>query len=1502
MTLFYKKINFFVLTSIFNALFTLHLMPKLYKKDYFKDNCGFGLIANIQGKSSRSIVLNSIEALKSMTHRGGIGSDGKTGDGCGLLLNLDKDFFTKKLKSEQNINLSGRFAIGQLFFFKEFNEVKSEINNILDNEGLKLVAIRDVPIKKEILGYIALECMPNIYQIFIEAKDPSMSDIKFETALLQSRKFIEEIYLDDEKLYFCSFSSKTIVYKGLMLPRDIDNFYIDFQSKDFRSSICVFHQRFSTNTSPRWHLAQPFRLLAHNGEINAIRGNRNWSRARSNIFDSSLIPKIQKFKQIVNETGSDSSALDNMLEILVSGGINIFKSIRMLLPPAWQNAQLIDPDVRSFHEYNSMHMEPWDGPAGIVMSDGKLAICVLDRNGLRPARYQIDKLGNITIASETGVNPINNENIISKGRITPGGLLAVDTENAEVLTDKEIDNELKNRAPYRKWLKENAIYVESSLDKYEGPGLKKINSEEFNISSKLYLLYKEERTSVIKPLAIDSQEGTGSMGDDTALAVMSKMHRQIYDYFRQQFAQVTNPPIDSLREACVMSLETCFGPELNVFDETPDHAKRLVTSSPVLSYKKLQSILTNPYFKCDEIKLSYRKNDSLDESLKRLQNIAVQSIKKGNTIIHLDETLPDKNSLPINALLAVGCIHQKLVELGLRSKANIIVTSSSARDTHQIACLIGFGATAVYPTLAYQTILDLTDRNELKGSPHENCARYRKGINKGLLKIISKMGISTISSYRGSQLFEIVGLNYEVVDLCFTNTESRIGGKNLEDLDKEIKALNDYSRSNLSEINVGGLLKYVHGGEYHTYNPEIVKKLQEAVSTGSSEIYREYANLVDNRPPAMLRDLLEVKTAKNKNVSKSNPESIQSIIKRFDSAGMSLGSLSPKAHETLAEAMNTLGARSNSGEGGEGKHRYGTIKMSKIKQIASGRFGVTPHYLVNAEVLQIKIAQGAKPGEGGQLPGGKVNKLIAELRYSTPGITLISPPPHHDIYSIEDLAQLIYDLKQVNPRALVSVKLVSEPGVGTIAAGVAKAYADLITISGHDGGTGASPLTSIRYAGSPWELGLAESHQSLRDAGLRHKVRLQTDGGMKTGLDVIKAAILGAESFGFGTGPMISMGCKYLRICHLNNCATGVATQRKDLIDQHFIGEKEKVMNYFKFIANDVREHLKNIGVKKLEDLIGQTQYLQQITDIEDQYKSINLSGLLENDHVNKEPYFCTVARNSPWDKGDLSKKILKQAKKIISEERKGTLNFNINNTDRSIGASISGYIAKMYGEEGLPKKLSLKFNGSAGQSFGCWNANNLNLILNGDANDYVGKGMNGGKIIIKNDADFAVKNNTVLAGNTCLYGATGGELFIAGSVGERFAVRNSGANAVVEGVGDHCCEYMTGGHVTVLGSVGINFGAGMTGGFAYVLDEDRTFFDKCNRGLVNLERISMEEMQPHRKLLKEILKKHYKFTKSSKAKIIIDDFERYEPYFWLVIPAASNIHDLLKATTANAA
>ena len=1148
-----------------------------------------------------------------------------------------------------------------------------------------------------------------------------------------------------------------------------------------------------------------------------------------------------------------------------------------------------------------MHMEAWDGPAGVVMSDGQWAICVLDRNGLRPARYQVLHNGMICVASETGIYPTTEEEVLQKGRLSPGGIFAVNTETGEVLDQNTIDNQLKQQKPYREWLKKSAVYLESTLDAFEGPSIKKMPHADLITASKLFSLFNEERVSVIKPLALAGIEGTGSMGDDTALAVLSRMPRSIYDYFRQQFAQVTNPPIDSLRETSVMSLETCFGPELNIFEETTEHAKRIVSTSPVLSHKKLNSLLKNPYFKVESFDLVYPPKLELADALENLTNKVIKAVKKGVVIIHLNEILPKGDTLSINALLAVGCIHQELVKLGLRSDANLVVSSASARDTHQIACLLSFGATAVFPWLAFQIILDLTHRNELKGSATANCAKYRKGINKGLLKIISKIGISTISSYRGSQLHEIVGLNRDVVKLSFTNTVSRVGGKTFDDLDVEMRSLKKYAHSNVSEISLGGLLKFVHGGEYHAYNPEVVKKLQEAVSSGSDNTYKEYADLVNFRPPAMLRDLMTLKYPKKP--KKVTVAPVKSMLKKFDSAGMSLGALSPDAHETLAEAMNSMGARSNSGEGGEAKERYGTSKMSKIKQVASGRFGVTPEYLVNAEVLQIKIAQGAKPGEGGQLPGGKVNALIAKLRYSTPGITLISPPPHHDIYSIEDLAQLIFDLKQVNPKALVSVKLVSEPGVGTIAAGVAKAYADLITISGHDGGTGASPLSSIRHAGSPWELGLSEAHQALRASNLRHKVRLQADGGLKTGLDVIKAAILGAESFGFGTGPMIAMGCKYLRICHLNNCATGVATQRRDIIDHHFVGEKEKVINYFTFIANEARQILSELGVSSIEEIIGQTQYLEDITQLDSRTKNIDISAILYSDRRSLSPHYCNTASNDPWDQADLNKKIMRNLKDSISKNTEANFSYQISNRDRSVGAQASGFIASLYGERGVTQTQTLNFKGSAGQSFGAWNANGLNLILQGDANDYVGKGMNGGKIVISNASQYASQSTpTVLAGNTALYGATGGELYVGGSAGERFAVRNSGASAVIEGAGDHCCEYMTGGHVTVIGDVGSNFGAGMTGGFAYVLDTNRRFFDQCNRSLVNLDRIVSEDMESHRKFLKQILTRHIKETKSSRAKTILDEFDRYSPSFWLVSPAALNIKDLLKATTANAA
>ena len=1473
----------------------------LFNKNLEKDNCGYGLICNRNGKPSRKVVEKSIDALSSMAHRGGVGFDGKTGDGSGLLFDINKDFYKKIIKSELSIALPEEFAIGCFFSKKELKDkLQSDLKKIFRSENLKVICFRNVPIDTSVLGEEAKDTLPDIFQVFLEQKDNS-SDLSLRSSLFQALKIIENKYLNCEEFYACSLSNETIVYKGLMMPEDLKSFYLDIKNKKFIASTCLFHQRFSTNTAPKWHLAQPFRLLAHNGEINAIRGNRNWAKARSSLFKTKLLPDLHMHENLINIDGSDSSALDNMIQLLVEGGMNLFRAIRAVIPPAWQNIQILDPDIRAFHEYNSMHMEAWDGPAGIALANKRYAVSFLDRNGMRPSRYQIEKDGTVTVASETGVNPVSATKIEAKGRISPGGIFAVDKETGKILTETDIDQELASKYPYRDWLKEHSNYVESKLDQSEGSGLKKISPEKYTLATKIFSLFLEERTSVIKVLGAAAQEGTGSMGDDTALAVLSRQNRQIYDYFRQQFSQVTNPPIDSLREQSVMSLETCYGPELNIFEPSSGHAKRLVTYSPILSYKKLDWILKNKIFKVKTFDLEYGESSSISDAIDKLILDVSSAIDKGTTIIHLNEALPSKNKLSLNALMATGALHQALIEQKKRTKVNIIVSTGSARDTHQIACLIAFGATSVYPWLAYQTILDLSHKTELKGDPFENCAKYRKGINKGLLKIISKLGISLISSYRGSQLFEIVGLSNEVVDKCFTNTDSRIGGKNFRNLENENRNISLFAKSNISDVSVGGLLKFIHGGEYHSYNPDVVKTLQEAVRSGDEDEYRKYSNLVNSRPASMLRDLLEFKSKKPK-IKKSKVEPQKHILKRFDSAGMSLGSLSPKAHETLAEAMNSIGGRSNSGEGGEAKERYGTNKRSKIKQIASGRFGVTPEYLVSAEVLQIKIAQGAKPGEGGQLPGGKVNELIARLRYSTPGITLISPPPHHDIYSIEDLAQLIFDLKQVNPKALVSVKLVSEPGVGTIACGVAKAYADLITISGHDGGTGASPISSIRYAGSPWELGLSETHQALRESGLRGRVRVQVDGGLKTGLDVVKAAIMGAESFGFGTGPMIAMGCKYLKICHLNNCATGVATQRSDIIDRHFVGEKERVVNYFKFISNEVREILAELGEQKLEDIIGKTELLDVIKDMPERYGDLDLSPILASNKKSLQPYFCNSNRNKPWDKGQLNREILAKAKKSILSNKSKTLKFNITNSDRSVGASISGFIAENFGEDGLDNKISLNFTGSAGQSFGCWNIEGLNLKVEGDVNDYLGKGMNGGRIVVKPPKRLEKNLNNIVAGNTALYGATGGKLFVSGGVGERFAVRNSGATAVIEGAGDHCCEYMTGGQVVILGEVGANFGAGMTGGFSYVLDEKRSFFDKCNRELINLDRVLSETMDPHRQNLKLLIEEHYKNTKSMKAKEILEDFERYLPNFWLVSPVALSVNDLLKTTTASAA
>ena len=1476
----------------------------LYQPDVFKDNCGFGLIAHTHGEASHDLVQTAIHSLSCMTHRGGVAADGKTGDGCGLLIATPKVFF-KKIASDNGFTLNEIFAVGTVFVNLDkalAQHSQDTLSQAIEAQGLLVAGWRDVPVDLSIVGDIARESLPGFKQILVNCPI-NMDEATFNRKLFVARRKAEIELKDDPLFYVTSLTSQVVIYKGLVMPADLPAFFLDLQDERLASHIVVFHQRFSTNTLPRWPLAQPFRYLAHNGELNTIDGNRDWAVARTPKFVTDLIPELQELQPLVNRVGSDSSSLDNMLEVLVSGGMDLFRALSILVPPAWQNVDTMDMDLRAFYEFYSQHMEAWDGPAGLVIQDGRYAVCMLDRNGLRPSRWVTTKNGYITVASEIGTWDYQPEDVIAKGRVGPGQMLVIDTETGNIMDTKAVGRQLKKAHPYRLWLRENAVRLRDDEQLEEKAYEQRETGEHLLALQKMFHITNEERTEIIRPSAENGQEAVGSMGDDTPMAVLSKQVRHVADFFRQQFAQVTNPPIDPLREAIVMSLETCLGSEKNIFEPTPDHANRIVLSSPVLSSSKMMQLrsVTKPGFEIETIDLNYDESMALDDAIKHICEQAAQAVRAGKVLIVLSDRNIEKGKVPANAIMVTGAVHHHLINVGLRADANLIIETGLVRDSHQLAVLLGFGATAVYPYLAYNVIADLVDKGDLLGDPLYAKNNFRKSLDKGLLKILSKMGISTVSSYRGAQLFEAVGLSEEVVELCFTGVESRISGATFDDLaiDQQILAKNAFTKR--VPLDQGGLLKFVFNKEYHAFNPDVIQALHKAVRTGDYDNYKEYASIVNSRPVATLRDLLQLDTSKS--ISVDDVEPIEQILKRFDSAGMSLGALSPEAHEAIATAMNTIGGRSNSGEGGEDPTRYGTIRNSKIKQVASGRFGVTPAYLRSAEVMQIKIAQGAKPGEGGQLPGGKVNSLIARLRYSVPGVTLISPPPHHDIYSIEDLAQLIFDLKQVNPNALVSVKLVSRPGVGTIATGVAKAYADLITISGYDGGTAASPLSSIHYAGSPWELGLSEAHQSLRVNGLRHKVRVQTDGGLKTGLDVVKAAILGAESFGFGTTPMIAVGCKYLRICHLNNCPTGVATQKSELRDEHFIGEAEMLINFFRFVAQETREWLAALGVRSMEELVGRTDLLSVMSGTTNKQQHLNLAPLLfTHSKADGKPQTCQVERNEPFDKGLLAEQMVIDMMDTIKSAKGGDFSYRIGNCDRSIGARISGEIAALHGNNGMASApINLHLTGTAGQSLGVWNAGGLNIKLEGDANDYVGKGMAGGEIVIypPKGSTFA-SQQTAIIGNTCLYGATSGHLYAAGTAGERFAVRNSGCFAVVEGTGDHCCEYMTGGVVTVLGKTGLNFGAGMTGGFAYVLDLDGDFFDRCNHELIDMHRISSEQTENHRINLMSIIKTHVAKTGSQWGQTILDDFEHYVRKFYLVKPKAANITSLLKTTMAD--
>jgi len=1474
----------------------------LYDPSYEHDSCGFGLIAQIDDRASARVVEMAFSALERLAHRGAVGADGLSGDGCGLLLHRPVAWL-RALALESHIDLAERFAAGLVFLAPKPAErlrAIGELEGRLRDEGLEVAGWRDVPVDTSVCGAEASASRPHVAQIFVNAP-ADLDEGAFERALFRARRLATNALADDDYFYAVTLSASTIGYKAMVLPGALKVFYPDLARADLATSAVVFHLRFSTNTTPQWRLAQPFRHLAHNGEINTIRANRTWMQARSGKLISPLID-FSELGALVTMDGSDSQSLDNALELLLIGGIALPTAMRILVPPAWSAREDIDSDLAAFYEYYALHTEPWDGPAGLVMCDGRYAACALDRNGLRPARWALADDNHLIVASEAGIWDYPDSAIVAKGRLGPGEMIAVDLVEHQLLRNADVDALNRDLAPFKQWLRDGVTYLESHLI---DPSLA---AEPFPNSTlarfqKLFGLSREERDTVLTTLAELGVEATGSMGDDTPVAAMSGEARPLYDYFRQAFAQVTNPPIDPLRETAVMSLVTQIGAEGNIFELSPENAKQVMLTSPVMSQRKLRQLLALPQFQNAQlfVDLYYRENEGLEAALKRMCSEACAAVRAGARLVFLSDRYPPQkpDKLPVHALLATAAIHQALVSARLRCDCNLIVETGTARDPHHFACLIGYGATAVYPYLAYQTLFALGNDGRIRaadGQPRELGRSYRRGIRKGLLKILSKMGISTVAGYRGAQLFEIVGLDRAIVDLCFAGTPSRIGGTRLVDLESEQRARVRAAYDANESLAPGGLLKFVHGGEYHAYNPDVVGALQRAVVTGDPDHYRYYADLVDGRAPASLRDLVELRGDVTP-IPLEDVEPIESILKRFDSAGMSLGALSPEAHETLAQAMNRLGARSNSGEGGEDPARYRTDKTSKIKQVASARFGVTPEYLVNAEVLQIKIAQGAKPGEGGQLPGHKVNDMIARLRYARPGIGLISPPPHHDIYSIEDLAQLIFDLKEVNPEALVSVKLVAHAGVGTIAAGVAKAYADLITISGHDGGTGASPLTSIHYAGVPWELGLAEAHETLRRNGLRDRVRLQTDGGLKTGLDVIKAAILGAESFGFGTAPMIAMGCKYLRICHLNTCATGVATQLDVLRKKHFIGTAEKVIRYFRFVADDVRTRLARLGVARLEDLVGRTDLLEVRTDVAGKRRRIDLSPMLNAAGLaDAGAQVCSGARNVPRDPGTLAARIVEDTRFAVAHKRGGEFRYAARNTDRSLGARLSGEIARKHGDLGMiDAPITLRLKGSAGQSLGAWNAGGLNIVLEGEANDGVGKGMAGGRIALypSKDAGF-VARDAVIIGNTCLYGATGGELYAAGRAGERFAVRNSGALAVVEGTGDHCCEYMTGGTVVVLGPTGLNFGAGMTGGFAYVLDTERNFVDRYNHELIDILRISLEGMENHMQHLRGLIATHIAETGSVWGEEILDQYRDFLSKFWLVKPKAAGLDTLI--------
>jgi glutamate synthase (NADPH/NADH) large chain/glutamate synthase (ferredoxin) len=1501
-----------------------NVKKSLYQSKFEHDACGVGFVANVHGRKERRILDHALQALCNLAHRGALDADAKTGDGAGVLIQLPQPFFkAEAAKLNGDVMPDQDIAVGFVFLPAKRAKLSAAATQAMEESirsfGMEVIGWREVPVQPKCLGDKALSTLPAMKQVLV-SRGEGMDDETFERQLFLARKVAGQRVREEgvEDFYIASFSSKTIVYKGLFNAPQLAQFYADLRSPLFETSLAVFHQRYSTNTFPTWRLAHPYRTLAHNGEINTLLGNKNWTRAREQEITSPIWGEdIEHLRQIIQPESSDSAALDNALEILRLSGRNILHSMLMLAPEAWEKMDDMDGEVRDFYRYHACLNEPWDGPAAVVFTDGRYVGATLDRNGLRPARYKLYQDGLMVFGSEAGMVELDDKQIVSKGRLGPGKIMAIDTHEGRLMDNDEVKKQVASQKPYGQWCQEHLVSLSDHARPIESSA-KPINILDLTLQQIAFGWDNEELNAIIKPMFITGAEAIGSMGDDTPLSVLSKRPKLLYSYFKQLFAQVTNPAIDSIREKVVMSLSTCMGHRRSWLEESPKHASLVRIDSPFLLEYELDALAKMDHPDVNPTTLSChfpRGGDgkALLGALREVCRRASEEVDKGRTIIILSDRGTDAEKVPIPMLLAVGGVHHHLIREGKRLKVSIVCETGEARDVHHFACLVGCGASAVNPYLAIDLIRQWTEDGELDITIEEAVANYRTSIENGMLKIMAKMGISTMSSYRGGQVFEAVGLSDEVVEECFFGTTSQIGGATFEHIAKDCCLRHDqgYGHPDEASLDEGGFYKVLPGerGELHAFNKKVVQTMHKFIRGQDRDTFMDYLEAAEKRDPINLRDLFKFRDGIEP-IPLEEVEPIENIRTRFTTAAMSLGALSPEAHECLAIAMNRIGGKSNSGEGGEDAERFTTREngdnaCSAIKQVASGRFGVTPEYLASAQEIEIKVAQGAKPGEGGQLPGHKVTPLIARLRHSTPGVPLISPPPHHDIYSIEDLAQLIYDLKQVNPRAKVCVKLVACAGVGTVAAGVAKAFADVILISGNDGGTGASPQSSIKNAGVPFELGLAEAQQTLMLNDLRSRVVLRTDGCLKTGRDIVMGALLGAEEFNFGTAALIAAGCAMFRVCHLNTCPVGVATQKDDL-RLKFRGKPENVVAFFDAVSEEVRELMAQLGIRKFNDLVGRTELLEVAPAsqfnpaIQSKIAALDLEKLLwQADDSGAMSRIHTRERNERFGDSSLDDRIVTDAKQALQGKGKVSLKYRINNICRNIGTRVSGIIGYSHGDQGLPAgSIDLTLEGSAGQSFGTFLANGIVLRLFGEANDYVGKGMNGGEIIVRPQDGVSFEwSRNVIIGNTCLYGATGGRLFAAGTAGERFCVRNSGAVSVVEGVGDHGCEYMTGGVAVILGDTGRNFAAGMSGGVAYVYDVQNTFPGRLNASMVDLERLSeADEIQSLRQLVAD----HLEMTTSPKAAALLQQWDQEVPRFWKVVPhppeakpASKPVHEL---------